>query len=131
MKRAFMIVLIALIGLAFVTIGFAATKDSSMKSQQYTGTVSSVDSSAKNLVVKGKDGEKTFDTTDAKWKGYASLDDVKAGDRVTVNYTKQDDTMKATNVAKAKKSKTTTKKRTETETTTTKTKDAPSDSESK
>ncbi|MEN6616652.1 MAG: hypothetical protein ABFD12_08860 [Syntrophorhabdus sp.] len=129
MKRVFMIVLIAFIGLAFVTTGFAAAKDTSMKGQQYTGTVSSVDTSAKNLVVKGKGGEKTFDASDAKWKGYSSLDDVKAGDKVTVMYTKEDDTMKAKSIAKSKVGKTTTK--TKTETTTTKTKDDMSDSGSK
>jgi hypothetical protein len=118
MKKMFMIALFMLIGLAFVTTGFAAGDDTT-KGKTYTGTVSSVDATAKSVVVKGKDGDKTFDVTDAKWKGYSSLDEVKAGDRITVKYVEKDGTMWAKDVMKAKtKSKTTIKK----ESTTTKTK---------
>ncbi|MHB8108467.1 MAG: hypothetical protein ACYDHW_00370 [Syntrophorhabdaceae bacterium] len=127
MKKIFMIALFMLIGLAFVTTGFAETHDT-MKGKTYTGTVSSVDATAKSLVVKGKDGDKTFDVTDAKWKGYSTLDQVKAGDRITVNYMEKDGTMSAKTVMKAKtKSKTTTK----TKSTTTKTKTDSPDAEPK
>lgn len=120
MKKMFVIVLAVIIGLALATAGFAADNDSKTnKGKTFTGTVTSVDTSAKNLVVKGKGGDKTFDVTDAKWKGYSSLDDIKAGDKVTVMYTEKDDgSMVAKNVAKtkAKTKKTTTKTQSTTET---------------
>lgn len=125
MKKMFVIVLAVIIGLALAAAGFAADNDSKTdkgktdKGKTFTGTVTSVDTSAKNLVVKGKGGDKTFDVTDAKWKGYSSLDDIKAGDKVTVMYTEKDDgSMVAKNVAKmkAKTKKTTTKTQSTTET---------------
>ena len=125
MKKMFVIVLALIIGLAFATGGFAAEK---AKSKTYTGEVSSVDASAKSLVVKGKDGDKTFDVTDSKWKGYTSMDEIKPGDKVTVTYMEKDGTMSAKSVTKAKvKSKTTTKTKSTTKETTT---DSP-DTESK
>ena len=117
MKKMFVIILAVVIGLALATTGFTADTSKNDKARTYTGTVSSVDTSAKNIVVKGKGGEKTFDVGDAKWKGYSSLDDIKAGDKVTVSYTGKGENMTAKSVSKAgTKTKKTTTKSTTTET---------------
>jgi hypothetical protein len=118
MKKIFVVILAIVIGLALASAGFAADTDKTASSKTFMGTVTSVDTSAKNIVVKGKGGDKTFDVSDTKWKsGYSSLDDIKAGDKVTVMYTEKDGNMMAKSVMKSgTKTKKTTTKSTTTET---------------
>jgi hypothetical protein len=126
MKKAVMIGLTLLISVAFVTAVFAqapakpapapapaaapekapapapkapADKKEAApkaKTQQYTGEIAKMDAAAKMIVVKGKQGDKSFDVANAKMKG-----EPKQGDKVTVKYTEKDGKMTASSVTKA------------------------------
>jgi uncharacterized ion transporter superfamily protein YfcC len=121
MKKALLVVLALLISAAFVTTVFAekyeketkttTTTTTKAKVMEFKGEVTALDMAAKTMTVKGKDGDKTFDVTDAKMKGEA-----KAGDMVTVKYMEKDGKMMASWVGVDKTTKTET-------TTTTKTKE--------
>jgi hypothetical protein len=104
MKRALLVVLSLLFSVALVSAVFAQEKKapeaSKTKAHHYYGTVVSMDSAAKLLVVKRKNGEMTFDVAAAKWKGYKAMDEVKAGERVRVTYVKKDGKMMAEWVSK-------------------------------
>jgi hypothetical protein len=60
----------------------------------FIGDVTAVDAAMKTIAVTSKEGtpgEKgsvTFDLSNAIFKGYKSIDDIKAGDKVAVKYTK-------------------------------------------
>jgi hypothetical protein len=60
----------------------------------FMGAVTSVNASTKMVTVKsnsgtpGEIGDVTFDLTNAKLKGYKGIGDIKAGDKVSVKYTK-------------------------------------------
>lgn len=105
MKKALLVVLSLLFSAALVTTVFAQQKKapeaSKPKALHYYGTVASMDSVAKLLVVKGKKGEMKFDVADAKWKGYKAMDEVKTGERVRVKYVEKDGKMMAELVYKA------------------------------
>jgi membrane protein implicated in regulation of membrane protease activity len=105
MKRALLVVLSLLFSAALVTTVLAqekkAPETSKPKVHHYYGTVASVDSAAKLLVVKGKKNEMKFDVADAKWKGYKGMGEVKAGEHVRVKYVEEDGTMMAQLVYKA------------------------------
>jgi hypothetical protein len=118
MKKALFILFALLISAAFVTAVFAQNQPQASetspaatvekkatvkpKTHKYWGTVASIDAAAKMLVVKSKKGEKTFDVADSKWHGYKSVDDVKAGQKVTVRYMEKEGKMFATVVTKHK-----------------------------
>jgi hypothetical protein len=135
MKRALMLALTLLIGVAFVTVVFAqapagtpeqktttttttktpekketTTKVTKSKAMMFTGEVTNMDTAAKMMTVKGTKGDMTFDVSSVKMKGEA-----KAGDKVTVKYTEKDGKMKASSVTMGgtKTTKTTTGKTTE------------------
>jgi hypothetical protein len=99
MKRALLVVLSLLFSAALVTTVFAqekkAPETSKPKALHYYGTVASMDSAAKLLVVKGKKSEMKFYVADAKWKGYKGMDEVKAGEHVKVKYVEKDGKMMA------------------------------------
>jgi hypothetical protein len=105
MKRALLVVLSLLFSVALVSAVFAQEKKApeapKSKALHYYGTVASMDSAAKLLVVKGKKGEVKFDVTDAKWKGYRAMDEVKTGEHVRVKYVEKDGKMMAELVSKA------------------------------
>ena len=119
MKRTLLIVLSLIISAALVTTVFAQEKKAEpakpaatalkaaakSKALYYAGTVASMDSAAKLVVVKGKKGEMTFDVADAKWKGYKAMDEAKAGDKVAVKYVEKDGKMVAALVTKAAEKK--------------------------
>jgi hypothetical protein len=115
MKKALLVVLSLLFSAALVTTVFAQEKKApeapKPKAHHYYGTVISMDSAAKLLVVKGKKGEMKFDVADAKWKGYKAMDEVKTGEHVKVKYVEKDGKMMAELVYKAVKA---TKKETKT-----------------
>jgi uncharacterized alpha/beta hydrolase family protein len=116
MKKALFILVALLISAAFVTAVFAQSQSQASetkpaatvekkatakpKTHAYWGTVASIDAAAKVLVVKTKKGEKTFEVAGSKWRGYKSMDDVKAGQRVTVRYMEKEGKMVATIVTK-------------------------------
>jgi hypothetical protein len=60
----------------------------------FLGDVTSIDAAAKMFTVKshsgtpGEIGDVTFDLTNAKLKGYKGIEDIKAGDKVSVKYRK-------------------------------------------
>ncbi len=112
MKKTLVIVLSLLISAALVTTVFAQEKKAepakpaaaaqkAPKALHYAGAVASIDSAAKMIAVKGKKAEMKFDVAGAKWKGYKAMDEVKAGDKVTVTYMEKDGKMVAALVAKA------------------------------
>ena len=130
MKKVLMMVLTAVISVAFVTVAFAqapagtpeqkttttttipekmetTTKTTKSKAMMFTGKVTNMDTAAKMMTVKGKKGEMTFDVSGATMK-----DEAKAGDKVTVKYMEKDGKKMASSVAMggAKKTKTTTTK---------------------
>jgi hypothetical protein len=98
MKKMVIVVLAVLITLAFVSGSFARETAKIMK---YPGEVVSVDSASNTAVVKGKQGDMTFDLSTTKWKGYKSTDEMKPGDKVTVMYITKDGKMMATSVNKS------------------------------
>jgi phage baseplate assembly protein gpV len=104
MKRALLVVLSLLFSAALVTSVFAqekkAPETSKPKVHHFYGTVTSIDSAAKLLVVKGKKNEMKFDVADAKFKGYKAMDEVKAGEHVKVKYVEKDGKMMAESVYK-------------------------------
>jgi hypothetical protein len=97
MKRALLVVLSLLFSAALVTTVFATEKKapeaSKPKALHYYGTVASMDSAAKLLVVKGKKGEMKFDVAATRWKGYKGMDEVKTGERVSVTYAEKNGKM--------------------------------------
>jgi len=139
MKKVAMFVLAVVISVAFVTTAFAqapagttekkettttttpekkettTTTTTTSKTMKFYGKITSIDTAAKKMTVKGKKGEKTFDVSNTTIKG-----DVKEGNKVFVKYTEKDGKMMASAVkmSKGKKMKTkttttTTKEKTE------------------
>jgi hypothetical protein len=98
MKKALLILFLLIFSASFVTVGFAAEKKAP-KTKTYAGQVISME--ANMLVVKGKKGEMSFDVTGAKMSGYKLMDEVKAGDKITVKYRKKEGKTMATLVRKA------------------------------
>jgi phage baseplate assembly protein gpV len=104
MKRTLLVVLSLLFSVALVTAVYAQEKKApampKVKALHFSGTVANVDLAANLLVVKGKKGEKSFDVAGAKLKGYKAMDEVKAGERVSVKYVEKDGKMMAELVSK-------------------------------
>src|SRR5574340_1066488 len=113
MKKTIAIVLSLVLMFAFTAVTFAAEKAAApaekkeMKAEkkeaapakkaakkQVTGEVTAVDAKANTLTVKGKKGDVMVSTDDKTTvmagKDKKALADVKAGDKVTVNYTEAD-----------------------------------------
>ena len=70
-----------------------AAKPAGTKARQHAGAVKAVDPAGKTLTVTEKSGDATVTVTDKttikRGKDTVKLEDLKAGDRVTVVYTKQ------------------------------------------
>ena len=98
MKKALLILFVLIFSTAFVTMAFAVEKKAP-KTMMYMGQVVSME--ANLLVVKGDKGEMGFDVTGAKMSGYKMMNEVKAGDKVTVKYLKKEGKMMAIVVGKA------------------------------
>jgi hypothetical protein len=75
-----------------VSSGAAAAGET--KAKVFKGEVVSVDAAAKTLVVKDKKGEKTFENV-------KKMADLKAGDKVSLQYAEKDGKLWAANVQKA------------------------------
>jgi len=113
MKKIIMVVLAALISVAFVTTVFAGAKPADKpvaaasekspapekkaapKSKTFKGEFVSMDAAARTIVVKDEKGEMTFDIA-----GVKKVAEFKAGDKVMVAYTEKDGKMVAKAVAK-------------------------------
>jgi Cu/Ag efflux protein CusF len=107
MKRTLLVLLVLLISAAFVTTVFAQTPSKQAPATEkapavhkLAGAVLAVDAAAKTVSVKGSKAEVTFDVASAKWAGYKAIDEVKAGDKVSVKYVEKDGKMVATHIAK-------------------------------
>jgi hypothetical protein len=123
MKKALMIVLAILIGVAFVTTVFATDKPAAApekapaaekkevkkeeaapapkaKPMTFKGEFVSADAAAKTIVVKDDKGDKTFDVS-----GVKKMKEFKAGDKVAVHYTEKDGKMMASAVKAQKAAK--------------------------
>jgi hypothetical protein len=94
MKKVLVIALTVLIGVAFVTTGFAATKATKEKSVKLKGEV--VKNDGKEMVVKGPKGEEKFDVS-----GVKNVDKYKEGDTVTISYKEKDGMLKASSISKS------------------------------
>jgi hypothetical protein len=111
MKKALLVLLVLSISAALVATVFAQAPAKSAPATQkapaapvihmLTGQVTAVDAAAKMLEVKGSKKEVKFDVANAKWTGYKAIDEVKAGDKVTVKYTEKEGKMTANQVLKA------------------------------
>ena len=114
MKKTIAIVLSLVLMFAFTAVTFADEKAAApaekkaahaMKAvkKQVTGEVTAVDAKANTLTVKGKKGDVMVSTDDKTTvmagKDKKTLADVKAGDKVTVNYTEADGKNVAAKVA--------------------------------
>jgi Cu/Ag efflux protein CusF len=112
MKKTIAIVLSLVLMFAFTAVTFAAEKaavpaekEAAKKAvkKQVIGEVTAVDANANTLTVKGKKGDVMVSTDDKTTimanKDKKTLADVKAGDKVTVNYTEADGKNVATKVA--------------------------------
>ncbi|HEX2967061.1 MAG TPA: hypothetical protein VHO84_14840 [Syntrophorhabdaceae bacterium] len=98
MKKMFFVMLGMVLMFALVSTTFAAKS----KDMSYSGQIVSVDPSSESMVVKGKDGkERTFDVSDAKWKGYKDVNELKPGDQVKLTYADKDGQMAAKRVEKS------------------------------
>lgn len=111
MKKALVVMLAVLISVAFVTTVFAQKDEpkpgagpagaasapkgekvekadkadkAKVATMKYAGAVEKVDGMM--VTVKGKKDSKTFDVTNAKFKGYKDAAAIKAGDKVGVTY---------------------------------------------
>ncbi len=110
MKSLFTLFVAVLIVLGFSMAGFANMQNSAAGSQAgekkmepmekaiFTGKVVSVKSVDKTIVVKGKEGEKTFDVSQVTMSGT-----VKPGDPVYVTYTEKEGKMVASSVSSGAK----------------------------
>ena len=117
MKRAFVIVLALLISVALVTTVFAQRDEAKpgagpasapttptgpgtakAKVMKFAGTVDVVDGMM--VMVKGKKSIKTFDVTNATFKGFKDATAIKTGNKVSVTYEMAADVAMATKVTK-------------------------------
>jgi Cu/Ag efflux protein CusF len=98
MKKTIAIVAALIFVFAFTAASFAAAKV-----HQVTGEVTAVDAAAKTVTLKHKKGEVVISvaekTSIKEGKEKKSLEDVKAGDKVTVHYTEADGKMTAKSIA--------------------------------
>jgi Cu/Ag efflux protein CusF len=107
MKKTIAIVLSLVLMFAFTAVTFAAEKAAvpakKAVKKEVIGEVTAVDANANTLTVKGKKGDVMVSTDDKTTimanKDKKTLADVKAGDKVTVNYTEADGKNVATKVA--------------------------------
>ena len=83
-------------GAPSVTKAGPAASAGAAKVMVFKGEVVSVDAAAKTLVVKDKKGEKTFDYSNVK-----KMAELKAGDKVSLQYAEKDGKLWAANVQKA------------------------------
>ena len=98
MKKTCVIALALAVGLAVAASGFARGDRTTDR-----GDVANVDPAANTLVVRGADGDRTFDVSMAKWAGgYTDASDIKPGDEVKVSWQMKDGTMMARKVDKMK-----------------------------
>jgi phage baseplate assembly protein gpV len=108
MEKLLALIAAVLVMFAFSAVGFAQAQNSAAGTQQgqtmpeksmdrkvmtYMGEVTTVDQTAHTIVVKGKEGEKTFDVSKAMMKGK-----VEPNHYVTVKYTEADGKMVASSV---------------------------------
>ncbi len=114
MKKAFVIALALLISIAFVTTVFAQkdkpkpgagpatapTDPGTVKAKvmKFAGTVDVIDGMM--VMVKGNKSIKTFDVTNATFKGYKDATAIKTGNKVSVTYEMAADVAMATKVTK-------------------------------
>lgn len=90
MKRALIVVVAVLIGVAFLSPAFAATKE---KQVSLTGDVMKND--GKMMTVKGPSGEQVFDVS-----GVKKVDKYKEGDQVTIKYTEKGGKITVSSISK-------------------------------
>lgn len=138
MKKVLIMVFVLIIGITFVTTGFAQEKPKAAppkaepekapapekaktepekavpekpaapekpkpKPAGFVGLVKNYDAIGKTLTVQDKKGTVVFDAANPKLKGYKSINEVKAGDKVAVKYTQ--DGLMITKIAGAKAEK--------------------------
>jgi hypothetical protein len=110
MKTLFILIVAAVLALSLSTAGFAQEQKAAVGNQQttvsekkmepkekamrFTGEVTAVNTTDKTIVVKGKEGEKTFDVSKATMKG-----EVKPEHTVHVTYMEKEGKMVASSVS--------------------------------
>jgi hypothetical protein len=109
MKKFLTVVLVILLGIAFVSSGCTRSKEAPEKAPAkeapekapvpekspekpkpdisgFVGKITTIDASL--IQVKGKKAEVTFDASNPEFRGYKAVGDVEVGDTVAVEYTK-------------------------------------------
>jgi hypothetical protein len=90
MKKAGILIIALIISVTFVASIYAQTPPKPDKQQlkpsTQTGSVVSMQGTTLTVTGSGKGGQTAFNTATASWVGYASPNDVKAGDNVNVAY---------------------------------------------
>jgi hypothetical protein len=120
MKKVLLFALVLLIGIAFVSTGFAqdkakpapaadtakpaAEKPKAKPMSGFVGKVTVTDSVYKSVSVQKGKNVVTFDVADAKFKGYKAADDITVGDTIAMKYDKKG-ALAVTKIAGAKKAK--------------------------
>lgn len=90
MKKALSVIAVLACFIAFSLEATARTlppkPPGTAKMERFTGRVTSVNASDKSMVVESKSSGVTFDIGSAKLKGFSSVQGIKEGDTVTVQY---------------------------------------------
>jgi len=88
MKRVIASILVVVVFLVLVPHVFSLTpkEQPSQKIERFTGRVTSISASDMKMVVESMKAGMTFDIGGARLKGYKTFNNIKEGDRVTVQY---------------------------------------------
>ena len=89
MKRILIVLSILAFLFTFAADVFSLTPDKSkrtVKVERFTGRVTSVNVAERTVVVESAKAGMTFDLGGAKFKGYKTIENIREGDRVTVQY---------------------------------------------
>jgi len=104
MRKIVISLFVMAVFVAFVSQVFALTPEprKGQKMERFTGRVTSVDISDMTMVVESMKAGMTFEIGAARVKGYKTINSVKKGDRVTVQYVMGQGTATARTITKNK-----------------------------
>jgi len=80
------LVVVVFLTLASQVLALTPKPQKGQKIERLTGRVTSIDTSEMTMVVESRNAGMTFDIGGAKLKGYKTVNNIKEGDRVTVQF---------------------------------------------